>query len=416
MSALLVIVALLVMFVAWALNAPRPRGRVLWRSDSGMAATSQQVAPAQEAGRPQPQTTIEPPGGPFLRHTQPGRRAQYVLSSQAFGGVITQPLVSAPGYLRGLRLRVQASGGTGGSAVAAADAPWNTVALVTLRDAFGTPLIVGPGFEMLKLLPKYSGQFGLGPQSDPTNLPSFSAVSANGNYTFATYLPLEFTKAYGVVSMANASLLPTLQMQLASQLTVLPTPPATLQPLLEFDLDSDFYWLPEGVSVEPPGLGTTCQWVFQNASPTIGSASATAVSLPRLGGYLTTLILILRDSTGARIDAWPTRMRVYVDGVPLIDTRDDTLNDDMQIQFGWGTTAQWARETGVKVLTRKTSLSQISLGQLDTGEGFLSTNPGTLIQIEGTPWGVIANAPATLSCIIGQVVPAGSLIQGLPEL
>lgn len=388
-----------------------------WANDSGMAgASTTQVAPAQEAGRPQPQTTVEPPGGPFVRHTQPGRRAQYANTGQAFGGLITTPLVAAPGYLRSLRIRVAATGGTGGSAVAAADAPWNTIALLTLRDAFGTPLIVGPGFEMLRLLPKYSGQFGLGAQSDPLNLPSFSAPSANGNYVFQSIIPLEFTKAYGVVSMANASLLPTLQMQLSAQATVLSTPPATLQPVLEVDLDSDFYWLPEGVSIEPPGLGTTCQWVFQNANPTIGSSSNAIVSLPRLGGYLTCLILILRDSTGARIDAFPARMRVYVDGVPLIDTRDDTLNDDMQIQFGWGTTAQWARDTGVKAFTRKTSLAQVPLGLLDTGEMFLSTNPGTLIQIEGSPWGVISNAPATLSAIIGQVVPAGSLIQGLPEL
>ncbi len=375
-----------------------------------MAATAVQVAPAQEAGRPQPQTTIEPPGGPFIRHSQPGRRAQYAVTNQGFGGLVTQPLVAAPGYLRALRLRVAATGGTGGSAVAAADAPWNTVGLVTLRDAFGTPLIVGPGFEMLRLVPKYSGQFGLGAQSDPLNLPSYSAPSANGNYVFATSLPLEFSKAYGVVSMANASLLPTLQFQTASQITVLSTPPATLQPTLEYDVDADFYWLPEGVSVEPPGLGTTCQWIYQNANPTIGSASAATLNLPRLGGFLTTIILVLRDSTGARIDAWPTRMRVYVDGVPLIDTRDDTLNDDMQMQFGWGTTAQWARDTGVKVM------NQLNMGLLDTGESFLSTNPGTLIQIEGTPWGTVSNAPATLSAVIGQVIPSGALIQGLPEL
>ena len=42
--------------------------------------------------------------------------------------------------------------------------------------------------------------------------------------------------------------------------------------------------------------------------------------------------------------------------------------------------------------------------------------PGTLIQIECTPWGTISNAPATLSAIVGQVVPAGSLLQGLPEI
>lgn len=382
-----------------------------------MPATTGQVAPAQEAGRPQPQTTIEPPGGPFIRHSQPGRRSQYVMTGQVFGGLITQPLVAVPGYVARLRLRIAATGGTGTSVTTAPDGPFSVVALVTLRDAFGTPLIVGPGFEMLYLVPKYSSQVFLASQSDLKNSVVYSApAAATGNFTFVTALPLEFAKGYGLISMANASLLPTLSFQLATTAAVYGGTVPSTPPTLEFDLDADFYWLPEGVAVEPPGLGTTCQWVYQNANPTIPSNSSTIVTLPRLGGFLHTIILELRDSTGARIDAWGTRMRVYVDGVPLLDTRFDTLQDDIQNQYAQVTPASWTRDTGVISISRRTSLSQINLGLLDTGETFLSTNPGTLIQIECSPWGVIANAPATLAAIIGQVVPAGSLLQGLPEL
>lgn len=387
-----------------------------------MPATTGQVAPAQEAGRPQPQTTIEPPGGPFIRHSQPGRRAQYVLTGQAFGSLITQPLVAVPGYVSRFRLRWQASGGTTTSAAFQADGPWNLASLITLRDAFGTPLIVGPGYEMMFLVPKYSSQFGLLQTADPTTLPSFSnVVAGTGAFTVSTCLPLEFAKAYGVISMANASLLPTLSIQLAAGATVL-SGTLTTPPTLRLDLDTDFYWLPEGSTIEPPGLGTTCQWVMSNCSPTIPSASATTVTLPRLGGFLHTIIFVLRDSTGVRIDGYGTRIRVYVDGVPLIDTRFDTWQDDMAIQHGLTPNFTLAsgsantRDTGVLVLSRRTSLSQINLGLLDTGEVFLSTNPGTLIQFECTPWGTITNAPAVLEAISGQVVPAGSLLQGLPEL
>lgn len=382
-----------------------------------MPATTGQVAPAQEAGRPQPQTTIEPPGGPFIRHSQPGRRSQYVMTGQNFGGLITQPLVAVPGYLSKFRLRVAATGGTGTAVTTAADGPFSAIALVTLRDAFGTPLIVGPGFEMLYLVPKYSSQFLLNSQSELKNGIIYSApAAATGNFSFATALPLEFAKAYGLISMANASLLPTLSFQLATAAACYGGTVPSTPPTLEFDLDADFYWLPEGVAVEPPGLGTTCQWVFQNANPTIPSNSSTVVTLPRLGGFLHTIILELRDSTGARIDAWGTRLRLYVDGVPLLDTRFDTLQDDIQSQYATVPTSSWSRDTGVIAISRRTSLSQVNLGLLDTGETFLSTNPGTLIQIECSPWGAIANAPATLSAIIGQVVPAGSLLQGLPEL
>lgn len=376
-----------------------------------MASTAQ-VAPAQEAGRPQPQTTVEPPGGPFIRYAQPGRRAQYSVTGTAFSGLVTQPLVAAPGYLSKLRLTIAAVGGSGTSVAGQADAPFNVVALVTFKDAFGTPLIVGPGYEMLYLVPKYSSQYGLNSASDIHNMPSYSAIAAtSGNFSFSTALPTEFSKGYGLISMANASLLPTLQIQYASTGTVYSTAPATTVPTLNTTLDADFYWLPEGVSIEPPGLGTTCQWVLQNCNPTIPSASSTAVSLPRLGGFLHTLLFVLRDSTGARIDAWGSRIQLYIDGVPLIDSTLSEIEDDIYNTYGGIT-----RETGVLVFSRRTSLSQVNLGLLDTGETFLSTNPGTLIQFNCTPWGTIANAPAQLEAIVGQVVPAGSLIQGLPEL
>ena len=383
-------------------------------------ATNNQYGSAQEAGRPQPQTTVESPGGPFVRHSQKGRAPQYSVSGTAFGGIITQPLVARPGYFAALRVTVAATGGVNGSVTvaAAADAPFSAHSLVTLKDAFGTPLIVAPGYETWNLISLFGGGFGINNKTnDISQLPSYSAPSVGGsgtgNFSFSGNLPLEFSKGYGVLSAANASLLPTLQFNVAASSAVDSTAPGTL-PTLTHTVDTDFYWLPEGVAVEPPGLGTTRQWILQQLNPTIASSASARLQFPRLGGYLDTIILEARDSTGARISTVynsSARIQFYVDGVPLIDSTYSEIQDDMAIQFGGVT-----QPTGVIAISRKTSLSQQSLGLLDTGEVFLSTNPGTLLEINQSPWGTVSNAPATMSALVGQVVPTGAIIQGLPEV
>ena len=388
------------------------------------------MATDTEAGRAQPQTSIQAPGGPFIRYSQQGRRPMYQVTSQAFGNTITQPLVSAPGYGRAIRFRAASTGGLNtltATVTYQADAPFNAFSLVQLRDAFGTPLFTGDGFSLLYLVAMFSGGYGLGYAANIANMPSWTSGGTAGqsqtntavaSWTFATALPLEFMRGYGVISWANASLLPTILLQTQSPYT------GTLStnPVLEVDVDLDFYWLPEGVQIAPPGLGSTRQWVVQQANPTIATSSTTTAVLPRLGGFIDTLILVLRDAsaTNARQDGWPSRLRLYLDGVPVVDSRLDELYDDIMNQFmlesSTATVAAGSgRPTGVIAFTRKASLSQVNLGLLDTYETAISTNPGTLVQVEGSPWGSGGTSPYTLTAIAGQVVPSGTLVQGLPE-
>src|SRR5258708_28185817 len=85
------------------------------------------MAPEQTAGiaagGPQPQTTVEAPGGPFIRHAQEGRRLMYGLTGQAYGGVINQPMVASPGYNRGYRILIGSTPGTYTTAAFTASPP-----------------------------------------------------------------------------------------------------------------------------------------------------------------------------------------------------------------------------------------------------------------------------------------------------
>ena len=373
----------------------------------------------------QPQTTVEPTGGPFIRHSEPGKARIYDLTAQAFGALITTPLTAIPGYAKNFRIRIQGSGGVNGISTtvqATADAPENIVALITLWDALGTPIVSGPGYEILRLIPMFSGGFGLQGSADTHSLPSFSAIATSttqatgtGNFTFNTVIPLEFAKGYGVLGMADGDVLPKLQIQLAGTATVYVTAPPTT-PTMEVRLNADYYWLPQGQDIAPPGLGTTRQWFLQQGTPQPAASTTATVTIPRQGGWLDTLIFICRDSTGARVDAWPSVFRFNLDGIGEISTNIDEIYDDMAIAFGVGLAAPFpARPTGVIALSRKTSLGQQVLGLLDTYEVALSTSPGTSMSIEGAPWGSGGTGPYTINALLGQVIPSGALIQGLQD-
>jgi hypothetical protein len=380
------------------------------------------MAVANAAGdgvvNPQPQTTAQTAGGPFIRYSEEGFKPMYTNAGLAFGSQVNSPLVSAPGYARRFRVRLTASGGVNGTVTVAAqpDAPWSAVQQVVVTSPGGTQLMQGDGYGILHLVNKYGGQNGLWAYGAPDALPNFSSISVGsagtGDFVAASTLPLEAAKGYGVISMANASELPTISWQLAPAGSVYSTAPGT-PPTVTVKVGLDYYWLPLDSTIEPPGLGSTMQWNKQTAYPNISSGSNQEVNVPKLGGYISTFIFVLRDSTGARIDAFPDPLSFYLDGVPVANQKPlADIEDDMANQFQLASGE--LRETGVLVFTRKTSLAQVEMGLLDTGEGYLSSNPGTSVVLQGT-WGTIANSPATLSCYAGQFVPSGAMLRGLLE-
>jgi hypothetical protein len=399
------------------------------------------------AGRPQPQTTAEPAGGPFVRHAPFGRRAMYVATPGTLANpqFIANPMVSSPGWNRGYRILATVADGTSTTVgTANADAPWNYYQLIQLKDAFGTQLMTGPGYDLAYLVQLYGGVFGLDGMASPQNSPQFQAmhvpagVGAEGGFQIPTYLPFEFAKGYGVISGANAALLPVLQINTATQTTLITSSVYSASPSASsVTVDSDFYWLPN-VPADPPGIGTTQQWIYQPCNPPIASQAAQLTQLPRLGGYLSTVILDLRDANGARVETntttnfgWPTRPKLLIDGVPLVDSLFGTLQEELAIITGVGTltgsaatstsattntgTAGVTRPTGTMAISYKGSMSQRSLGLLDTGETYPSTNPGTQIEVAGFPWGQVVSGPMTLNALVGQIVPSGALVRGLPE-
>lgn len=381
-----------------------------------------QATPVQEAGRPQPQTTVENSNGPFIRMSQKGVGPIYVDSARAMGGMLNQTIVAKPGYYRYLLVThtFNSTGDVAGTVDITADAPFNLVNYLKVADSFGTPLISGDGYSTEYLIPLFAGSYGVNNKTnDVTTLPGYAALdSTTGAGQYCTTLPFEFVTGVGVIGAANASLPPSLFFQFAPGATVFGSEATGTFPTITTTVDAAFYWLPEGSdaqgnSIDPPGLGTTRQWQLTPINPAVGASTSGRIQVARLGGYLDTLIFVARDSTGARTDGyWPSRIQLLIDGVPLYDmTVNPELYNQMWIEFGAVT-----RPTGVIAWSRKTALSQQNLGLLDSGETNLSTSPGTLMELNGSPWGAGSNSPATLQALLGQIVPTGAVVTGLPEL
>lgn len=370
-----------------------------------------QVADAgqQRVGR-RPQTT-EPVvgGGPFLRHTRESRATGYVTST-SFGGTINLPLKAVPGYLRYLDIRVTASGGSKGSAsvVAEPDAPWNIFLNVLFKDAFGQTIIQCGGYS-LYLINLFSGQGGFWNAQDPTALPSFTAVDANGNFNFRIRLPLELFDGFCSLAGANQSAVPSLTLTLAGSSAIYTTPPDTLPDTIEVSVQEAYYAVPlDDPALAPPDNGSSHQWSEQPIASSVGSGASNFLALPQLGSYVTSLIFVARDSNNDRSDsilpAATAGLQWNVDGVPVFIEEVGTREDLMFQLFGV------TRPAGVIVYTFRDSVANFGpVSAVDTGDLFLPTNPGSLLEWGSSAWGTNNNAPAQITVVSGRVYAAGGI-------
>jgi hypothetical protein len=380
-------------------------------------ATLQVANPGLGTVSRQPQTTGAPGGGqtsaPFVRLSRRAQIPGALSSGNAFGALINPTLKPVGGYLRGLILYVTASGGVNGAGTvaAAADAPYSALQSILLRDPFGQPVYQADGYSAF-LIMLYGGQSGaLGFGNTPATLPSFSAVAVGsggggtGAFTFRMEIPLEFdSSGYCSLPSMNAASQPQIQMNLAASAAVYTTPPSTTVPTVSVSVDEPFWASPvDNPGYAPPDVGSSAQWSVAQAAQPVSASSYQRIQLPRVGTYLHTLILVLRDSTSARIESWPVSdVQLWIDGVPVLMETLNERQDVMFRQFGV------SRPTGVLCYSWRDSVQQFA-SSADTHDLMIPTTPATLLEVAGT-FGAIANAPAKITVITGELYP----VQGIP--
>lgn len=352
----------------------------------------------------QPQTTAPGGGGPFTRHSRKARLRAFSTTGNAYGALITQSLKAVGGYIRQLNLLVQASGGVGTTtnATAAADAPFNAIQSLILRDPFGEPIVQCGGFA-LRLINMYGGQIAQWDAANPSNLPNFVDTATSGNFTLRESIPIEaLSDAYCSLPSMNAAAQPTLTITLAAASAVYTTSPSPTVPTVEVAVEESYWAAPlDDPSLAPPDVGSSAQWSEAVCAASIGSAATVNLTLPRVGTWIHSLILVLRNSANARIDQYPETIDFWVDGTPYYSEPQNVREDLMFEQFGQ------TRPTGVMVYTFRDSM-QALVSEADTADEWLHTTPGTLLEVRGT-WGTIASAPGTLTVLTGEVYPLGGV-------
>lgn len=361
-----------------------------------------------------PQTTAPGPDNipSFVRESRKCTQLAFTSPGNAFGALIARTIKPNPGYLRGLWLVATGTSGTGTATVtAAADAPWNLYQNIQLRDAFGTVVYNSDGFGAYGIH-LYSGQVGAAGLQDPTKDAFYSAIATGangtGNFTFALYLPLEFDPdtAYCALPAMNTAAQMQLTLQLVASASFYGVAPNT-PPSIEVDVYQDYWAVPlSDPNLSPPDDGSSHQWSLSQAGNTIASASNGRVQLPDVGTYLSSIILVARNASNARIDTlWSSDLELWVDGVPIRIEHSNLLFSRMFRQFGV------TRPTGVACYTFRDSTGQVI--NIDDLELLLQTTPGTLVEVVSGLWGTFASGPATLQTYTGKLFPVSSVPERL---
>ena len=368
---------------------------------------------AQTVGR-LPQTTQGiPAGGPFIRYAEEAVALAYDTAGIAFGGISNLPLTAVPGFLRGLIVKLTASGGSGATVVTgAADAPMNAISQLTLRDASGQPIypaIDGFGLFLINL---YSAQTltGQGGRQDPTStgFPSFSAIqtasgSGAGNFTIKLWVPLEFNSSgYCALPADNTAELPKLLIQFAASATVYAAGgvPATL-PTIDCRVEESYWAVPNNMpDLAPYDVGASSQWLLNTSGQNPPSNAYMRVLDQGVGQYVHTKIYVYRDSNNARQTFFPDPVEEWIDQFQYRLEARDTRFDEMWKRFGV------TRPTGVLVHTWRNSI-QDEVSAADDAEAVLVTTGSTKFEVGGT-WQTNSNAPAQLTSYTGMIFPGPS--------
>ena len=387
---------------------------------------------------------------PFIRATKKHREPFFdttVAVTTTTAGLISPINVPAYGFLRGLWIRVDATGGAGGAAVYGTtllgfDFPFQCISFIGLFDVNGAPLY-GPFASAFQsyLIGKYGAYHRyFDARVGDAAAGGGTLQNANGNFGFWLYVPVEAVRRNGLGSLANLNAAATYKLQLTvspigaggAQSNWFSTNPVTPPTGLRVRIWLDAWAQPPQADLlgnmtaqTPYAHGTTQFWSEQVY--TIGSGQQT-VRLLRVGLYIRQLIVTVRQTTGARMitsqaasDAmWPDPVQIFLDGFELVNQGQNMLWQEHYAL--WNVSPQnidgQAATVGSFLSGRDTSVYVFQFVDDDSAvlgneerNRYLPTLQSSRLEIRGS----FGASTASLSVLTNDVAPAGDIFVGTTE-
>lgn len=347
---------------------------------------------------------------PFVRAADEHQEQFMDISQQIGAGTVVLPPTDVPayGFMRGIWLLIEATGGAG-TPTFLADAPFSAIQDVSLADVNGAPLY-GPfaGYEVYAITRHGGYRRAFNPKASP----DFNGGDATGNFSYLVYIPVEVNLRDGLGALANLNAASSykLRVSIAAASAIYGTNPTTF-PTVRVRAWLDAWTQPTPTDLEgnpqatqPPAHGTTQYWSKQIVNINGGVQT---VRQNRVGNLLRENIYIFRDGTGARnATNWPPAFDLYWDSRLLKDYNTKMWRQQMCARLGL---AAPATDDAVLGLDKGVFVEDYA-HEFDGGygaelrDGWLPTAQSTRLESIAT-WG----AAGTLTIITNDVSPAGDV-------
>lgn len=364
------------------------------------------------------QTAASTPAIPFKIGSRKQTRQAFTpptVTLSASASTAVSPIeIPATGYLSSVRLNISYTYVASTAVTYTADAPFNIISTIGVRSADGTPLITPMTGYQLYLINKYGAQTFTGRVADPKLGYGYVAPVATGTQTgnFFLSLPFQFDQEFGLGAIpalaSNRSYI--IDLTLSSSATVFAS--GTITSVTCSVTGFSEYWaqpaaansLGQAQQTAPQALGTLARWQLETPVLTPGDKY---IKSNNVGGTIRSHIMVLRNSSGARIDTngWPSIFQLYLDNEPQFYFTQSYFQDLMSRVYGLDGSQSakdgaGALDTGVYVLPYHSLLGGLAGDPANSRGQLLNTNSASLLQFYGSSFG---SAVSTLEVITNTV-------------